>query len=177
MAEVEELSRIAVDTGLRVHKALGPGLLESVYETVLASSFTKAGLKVERQKSVSFSFEDMDFKDAFRIDLLIEDRLIIEVKSVEILSKAHHKQLLTYLRLTSQPLGLLMNFGGATFVEGCHRVVNKHKSFASSRLRVNQIKPSVSPQNPDWDSFFAMVPCEDFPDINEKYDENGRWIL
>jgi GxxExxY protein len=176
MADVEKLSEIAVDIGLRVHKALGPGLLESVYETVLAAAFAKAGLKVERQKPISFSFEGMDFKDAFRIDLLIEDCLIIEVKSVETLSKAHRKQLLTYLRLTNQPLGLLMNFNGATFVEGCHRVVNNHQNFASSRLRVNQIKPPVSQQNPDWDSFFDREPCPDFPDVNEKYDDSGRPI-
>jgi hypothetical protein len=69
-----------------------------------------------------------------------------------------------------------MNFGGATFTEGLKRVVNNHKNFAASRLRVNQIKPPVAPQNPDWDSFFKLAGSPDFPDANEKYDENGKWI-
>lgn len=135
---LEEISAIAVDSGLAIHKALGPGLLESVYETILSARLTRHGLKVERQYPVSFKFEDMEFIDAFRIDLLVEDRLIIEIKSVEALNRAHGKQLLTYLRLMQQPLGLLMNFGSATFTEGLRRVVNNHQNFASSRLRVNQ---------------------------------------
>lgn len=138
MPDLEHLSAIAVDAGLAVHRALGPGLLESVYETVLAARLARDGLKVERQHPVSFKFEDMEFADAFRIDLLIENRLIIEIKSVEALNKAHGKQLLTYLRLMQHPLGLLMNFGSATFTEGLRRVVNNHTNFASSRLRVNQ---------------------------------------
>lgn len=138
MADIEALSAIAVDSGLRIHRELGPGLLESVYETVMAAALGKAGLKVERQKPVSFSFDDMNFSDAFRVDLLVEGQLILEIKSVEALNKAHAKQLLTYLRLMKQPMGLLMNFGGATFKEGLRRVVNDHNDFASSRLRVNQ---------------------------------------
>jgi GxxExxY protein len=114
-------------------------LLESVYEQVLAASLTRSGFRVERQKPVTFSFEGMQFTDGFRIDLLLEGQLIIEIKSVEALSKAHGKQMLTYLRLMQQPVGLLMNFGGATFKEGIRRIVNNHTSFASSRLRVNQI--------------------------------------
>jgi GxxExxY protein len=143
IADLEGLSGIAVDVGLRIHKELGPGLVESVYETILVASFEKVGLKVERQKPVSFSFEDLHFKDAFRVDLLIDDQLIIEVKSAAALNMAHRKQLLTYLRLMNQPMGLLMNFGGATFLEGCHRLVNGHTSFASSRLRVNQKQPEA----------------------------------
>ena len=138
MADVETLARVAVDCGFRIHRDLGPGLLESVYEQVLAASLTRSGLKVERQKPVSFTFEDMHFADGFRIDLLVKDNLIIEVKSVDALSKMHGKQMLTYLRLMQQPVGLLMNFGGATFKEGVRRVVNNHTSFASSRLRVHQ---------------------------------------
>ena len=138
MADVEIVAAQAIDCGLRIHRDLGPGLLESVYEQVLAASLIRSGLKVERQKAVSFVFEDMQFTDGFRIDLLIENQLIIEVKSVEALSKMHGKQMLTYLRLMQQPVGLLMNFGGATFKEGIRRIVNNHTSFASSRLRVNQ---------------------------------------
>lgn len=138
MPDVEELSAIAVDCGLQIHRELGPGLLESVYETVLAAALQQHGLTVARQQPVSFRYRDMHFADAFRIDLLIENRLIIEIKSVDALSKVHGKQLLTYLRLMQQPLGLLFNFGAATFREGIRRVVNDHNSFASSRLRVNQ---------------------------------------
>lgn len=142
MADVETLSAVVVDHALRIHRALGPGLLESVYETVLAKSLDSVGIKAERQKPVSFSFEGLKFVDAFRVDIVVEDSLILEIKSVEMLSKIHAKQLLTYLRLTQQPLGLLINFGSPTLKEGLRRVVNDHKNFASSRLRVNQINPN-----------------------------------
>ena len=176
MQDLEKISAIAVDCGLAIHRELGPGLLESVYETVLAAKLERHGLKVERQRPVSIKYEDMEFPDAFRIDLLVDSQLVIEIKSVETLNKVHGKQLLTYLRLMYLPLGLLMNFGGSTFTEGLKRVVNNHKNFPSSRLRVNQIKPPVSPQNPDWDSFFKLAASPDFPDVNEKHDENGKWI-
>jgi GxxExxY protein len=139
MADVEAIAAQAIDCGFHIHCDLGPGLLETVYEQVLAASLARAGLKVERQKPVSFTFDGMHFADGFRIDLLVEDQLIVEIKSVEALSKAHGKQMLTYLRLMQQPIGLLMNFGGATFKEGIRRIVNNHTAFASSRLRVNQI--------------------------------------
>ena len=142
MADVEALSAIVVDHALRIHRALGPGLLESVYETVLAKSLDSVGIKTERQRPVSFSFEGLMFADAFRVDIVVEDSLILEIKSVEMLSKIHAKQLLTYLRLTQQPLGLLINFGSPTLKEGLRRVVNDHTNFASSRLRVNQIDTS-----------------------------------
>lgn len=137
MRDVEKLAAIAVDCGLHIHRELGPGLLESVYETVLSAALQQQGLAVSRQQPVSFRFRDMHFADAFRVDLLVENRLIIEIKSVEALNKVHGKQLLTYLRLMQQPLGLLFNFGAATFREGIKRVVNDHTDFASSRLRVN----------------------------------------
>lgn len=136
--DVEELARIAVDRGLHIHKELGPGLLESAYEFVLAAALNRDGLSVETQKPISIRYDGLEIKDAFRIDLLIEGKLIIEIKSVERAAPVHAKQLLTYLRLSEQPLGLLMNFGGDTFREGLRRVVNGHTSFASSRLRVNQ---------------------------------------
>ena len=123
---------------LRLRRDLGPGLLESVYETVLAGKLAAAGYQVERQVPVDINFEGMRFNAAFKIDLLIDSRLIIEIKSVERLSAAHGKQLLTYLRLTKQPVGLLINFGGATLKEGLRRVVNDYKISASPRLRVNQ---------------------------------------
>ncbi len=137
MADLEDIAREAVDCGFHLHKGLGPGLLESVYEAVLADALERRGLRVERQKALDFFYEGKLFREGLRIDLMVEDRLIIELKSVERLSPVHAKQLLTYLRLAKQPLGLLMNFGAATFREGLHRIVNQHTDVASSRLRVN----------------------------------------
>ena len=138
MTDIEELSRLVVDCGYKLHRELGPGLLESVYEAVIAASLARQGLLVERQKPIDIAYDGILFRDAFRVDLLVGGSLIVEVKSLERLMPVHGKQLLTYLRLTQQPLGLLLNFGGATFREGVRRVVNNHTAFASSRLRVNQ---------------------------------------
>ena len=138
MADIEELARLTIDCGLQVHRSLGPGLLESVYEAVLASSLAKRGLKVDRQVPIAIQVEDLAFAEGFRADVLVEDRLLVEVKSVDRLLPVHGKQLLTYLRLTHQPLGVLLNFGGATFREGIRRIVNNHTELGSSRLRVNQ---------------------------------------
>jgi GxxExxY protein len=142
--DIEEVARLAVDCGFRLHRDLGPGLLESVYETVLERSLLRLGLDVERQKPIVFEYDGLIFADAFRSDLIVEDCLIIEVKSLDRLLPVHGKQLLTYLRLARKPVGLLMNFGAATFREGLKRVVNAHSDFASSRLRVNQIPPQRS---------------------------------
>jgi GxxExxY protein len=136
--ELEEVARIVVDQAFKLHQNLGPGLLESVYEIVLSRALERAGLKVERQKTITIQYDGMEFSDAFRLDLLVDNRLVVEIKSVEILNKAHSKQLLTYLRLIHQPIGLLINFGSASFREGIKRVVNSHTNFAASRLRVNQ---------------------------------------
>ncbi|PAL23235.1 GxxExxY protein [Sphingopyxis sp. GW247-27LB] len=136
--DIDEVSGDVLDLSLRVHRDLGPGLLESVYETILAGKLAAAGYKVDRQKPIDILFEDMRFDAAFRIDLLVDDRLLVEIKSVERLNAAHGKQLLTYLRLTGHSVGLLINFGGATLKEGVRRIVNDHKPSASPRLRVNR---------------------------------------
>ena len=136
--DVEELARDAVDCGLRIHRNLGPGLLESVYEAVMSASLARRGLSIERQKPIPIEFDGMMLGEGFRADVLVEGRLIIEIKSTDRLAPVHARQLLTYLRLARQPLGLLMNFGCETFREGLKRVVNNHADFASSRLRVNQ---------------------------------------
>ncbi len=142
MVEIDDLSGEVIDAAIRIHRELGPGLLESVYEMVLAGSLAKRGLKIERQKPINIVFEGMLYQAAFRIDLLIEDRLLVEIKSVEQLARVHGKQLLTYLRLTKQPVGLLLNFSGATMKEGIRRIVNDYRQpqtpSASPRLRVNQ---------------------------------------
>ncbi|WP_232493747.1 GxxExxY protein [Novosphingobium kaempferiae] len=140
MAEIDRLSAEVVDAAIRIHRKLGPGLLESVYETLLAASIERAGWKVVRQKPVDISFEGLHFAGAFRADLIVEDRLVVEVKSVEQLAKVHAKQLLTYLRLLDQPVGLLLNFGGETMKDGIRRIVNGYTPAegrsASPRLRV-----------------------------------------
>ena len=131
--EVEEVARQTIDCGFRIHKELGPGLLESVYEAVLAASLVRAGLMVERQKPIAIKFDGLVLAEGFRADLVIESRLIVEIKSVERNAPVHAKQLLTYLRLMEQPLGLLMNFGCETFREGLKRVVNGPSAFVPTR--------------------------------------------
>ncbi len=143
MADPEEISASVVDAALRIHRELGPGLLESVYETVLAGALARQGYQVEQQKMIGIEFDGMRFEGAFRADLLIENSLLVEIKSVERLQAVHGKQVLTYLRLMGLPIGLLINFGGETLKEGLKRIVNGHHAFASSRLRVNQ-NPSSS---------------------------------
>jgi GxxExxY protein len=124
---VDELSRIVVDECIRIHRELGPGLLESVYETVLSAVLTRRGLKVERQVPVDIQYDGLTIPGAFRIDLLVEGLLTLEIKSVDALTNLHAKQLLTYLRLTSRTLGLLLNFSGETMKEGIRRVANNHR--------------------------------------------------
>jgi len=135
--DVEEISAIVVDSAFQLHRDLGPGLLESVYESVLTRMLEERGLIVQRQKNVAFDFHGLHFDEGLRVDMLVSNRFVIELKSVERLSPVHMKQLLTYLRLMELPLGLLINFGAATFKEGIRRAVNRHQHFASSRLRVN----------------------------------------
>ena len=145
MKDTEEISGDVLDVALRIHKQLGPGLLETVYETVLAAKLAEMGYAVARQVPVDIEFERLRFEAAFRIDLLVDGRLLVEVKSVDQLHAAHAKQLLTYLRLTNQPVGLLINFGGATLKEGVRRLVNDYHPSATPRLRANQI--TASPPN------------------------------
>jgi iron complex transport system substrate-binding protein len=136
---VEELSAVVVDAAFHLHTDLGPGLLESVYEAILARLLRDRGLSVVRQLPVPIEFAGLRLDEGFRADLVINDLLVIELKSVEQLAPGHAKQLLTYLRLMHLPLGLLINFGAATFKEGVKRIANNHRDFAASRLRVNQI--------------------------------------
>ncbi len=123
---LEELARVAVDCGFKLHEALGPGLLESVYEACLAQSLAKRGLSVERQKPIAIEFDGIILQEGFRADLVVEGRLLIELKSTESHAPVHAKQVITYLRLMNLPLGLLMNFGAATFKEGVRRLANNY---------------------------------------------------
>ena len=136
--DAEELSGIVVDCGYRLHVEAGPGLLESVYEIVLAKMLVEQGLTVRRQVPVPINLMGMAFDEGFRADLLVENKLLVELKSVENLAAVHSKQVLTYLRLLNLPLALLINFGSPTFKDGGKRIVNGPQTFVSSRLRVNQ---------------------------------------
>jgi len=138
MKELDEVTGAIVDAAMKIHIDLGPGLLESVYEMVLANALQKRGFQVERQKAIRFEYDGILFDEGFRADLLIEGQVIVELKSVEKLAPVHSKQLLTYMRLMNLPVGFLINFGAATLKEGLHRVVNNLPSSASQCLRVNQ---------------------------------------
>jgi len=119
-----EIASIVVNTGLDIHRELGPGLLESVYELILAKELQKTGLVVQRQLPVDFTFRGTRFENGFRIDLLVNNMVVIELKSVRTIDDIHLKQLRTYLVLADKQLGLLINFGGALFRDGVRRVVN-----------------------------------------------------
>lgn len=138
--DVEAMAAIAVDSGLKIHQELGPGLLESAYEAVLAHVLVQRGLSVERQKLIAIRYESLTIDAGFRADLLVGNQLLIELKSTDRLLPVHGKQLFTYLRFMDLRLGLLMNFGGATFREGLKRVVNQHANSANQR-------PSVAPSD------------------------------
>ena len=119
-----ELSKIVFDAGIKVHKALGPGLLESAYEECLYYELQKQSLFVEKQKALPLIYEDVRLDAGYRIDLLVEKKLVIEIKSVEALNDLHLAQILTYLRLSGCKLGLLINFNTVLFKNGVKRVVN-----------------------------------------------------
>ena len=124
--DIEQIVKLVIDTGLNVHIDVGPGLLESVYEAVLAKRLEHLGLKVDRQMPIKISIDGMIFPDAFRADIIFERKLLIELKSIDHLMPVHSKQVLTYLRLANLSIGLLMNFGEDTFKQGLKRLVNNH---------------------------------------------------
>jgi GxxExxY protein len=137
-ANVEEISAIVVDCAYKLHVEAGPGLLETVYEVVLARMLENRGLRVRRQVKVPISLMELEFEEGFRADLIVEDCFLIEIKSVEHLLPVHSKQVNTYLRLLKMPLGLLINYGAGTFKDGVKRIVNQHRDTTLSKLRVNQ---------------------------------------
>jgi len=138
VADLEALSGDIIEVAIQLHRELGPGLLESVYELLLANKLTRMGRRVERQRFVNFEFDGELIENAFRVDLIVDEILLVEIKSLEKLNPVHAKQLLTYLRLTKQPVGLLINFGGETLREGIKRIVNDYRPSAPPRLRVNK---------------------------------------
>ena len=136
--EHDDVTAVILDAAIRIHREIGPGLLESLYVSVLSCELRRRGLEVDRERMISFSYDGSIVEDAFRADLLVERSVIVEVKSVERLAPVHQKQLLTYLRLTDLRVGLLLNFGAETIKEGVKRVVNNFTPSSSSLLRVNR---------------------------------------
>lgn len=135
---VEEIAAIAVDCGLAMHRKMGPGLLESAYETVLAHMLERRGMSVARQVMVPITFDGLFIDQGFRADIIVDGRLLIELKSIERLAPVHSKQVLTYLRFLDLPLGLLMNFSCELFKDGLRRIVNNHRETASSTLEIHK---------------------------------------
>lgn len=129
--DIEWLAKTAIDCGFQLHDDIGPGLLETAYEAFLAALLADRGLRVEVQKPVPVTYRGLAIRDAFRADIVVEEKLLIEVKSVERLAPVHAKQLLTYLRLMDYPLGLLMNFGADMFRDGLKRVINNRSDYVA----------------------------------------------
>jgi len=119
-----EIAKHIVDAAYQIHTRLGPGLSETVYEVVLAYELKKRGLNVSRQQAIPIEYDSIKFDEGFRADAIVEGKVIVELKSVETVSRAHKKQLLTYLRLADKRLGLLINFGEELIRDGISRVVN-----------------------------------------------------
>ncbi len=135
---VEELSAVAVDCGLKVHRDLGPGMLESAYESVLAHFLTKRGLFVERQKIIQTIYDGLIIDQGFRADIIVENSLLIELKTVERLMPVHARQVTTYPKFIDLSVGLLMNFSCERFTDGLKRCVYNHRQTSNSLLKVNQ---------------------------------------
>jgi GxxExxY protein len=119
-----EIARIVVDAAYGIHKHFGPGLHESVYEVCLVHDLQKRGLQAERQKKISVKYDGITFEEGFRADVIVEEKLVLELKAIEEVRPVHKKQLLTYLRLTDKRLGLLINFEEELIKDGIFRVVN-----------------------------------------------------
>jgi GxxExxY protein len=118
------IAKEIVDAAFRIHTTLGPGLLESVYNTVLAHELSRRGLHTVQQQPIPVVYENMRIDAGYRADLVVEDKVIVEIKSVEVIAPVHKKQLLTYLRLADKRLGLLINFNVALIKDGITRIVN-----------------------------------------------------
>ena len=151
MRSIDNITGEILDAAIKIHRDFGPGMLESVYERMLEAELQKRGFVVETQKSISFIYEGMSFNDAFRIDLLVDGKVIVELKSTEKVSMVYHKQVKTYLKITGLQVGLLINFGMATLKEGFVRVVNgldPHDSILNVNLRLSASPREVNQGTP-----------------------------
>jgi GxxExxY protein len=132
MHDLNLITGAIVDTAYRLHSRVGPGLLESAYEAILAHALEKRGMHVERQKAVPFEWEGIRVAEVCRLDLFVEGCVVVELKSLEKLHRVHHKQVLTYLRLLDLPVGLLINFGEVSLQNGLHRILDHRNPLAAS---------------------------------------------
>lgn len=138
--DIEQLCTIVVDCGFKLHQDIGPGLLESAYEAMLAAKLRALGLRVDRQVPIDLTYDGIAIPNAFRIDLLVDERVLIELKSSETTAPVHAKQVITYLRLMGLTHGFVMNFGTPTFKDGVRRLLNDPTLFVSSCLRANKLR-------------------------------------
>ena len=136
--EIEHICSLVVDAAFKLHRDIGPGLLESAYEPILAAKLEDIGLVVDRQVPIDIQYEQVHLPAAFRVDLLVDKCVIIEIKSVEKTLPVHAKQVITYLRLTNLTHGFVINFGTPMFKDGIKRLLNDRPSSVSSCLRANQ---------------------------------------
>ena len=137
--DIEDICNIIVDSAFKLHVDIGSGLLESAYEAILAAKLKSRGLRVERQVPIDIEYDGVRLPAAFRLDLLVENSVILEIKSVEKALPVHAKQVITYLRLTNLSHGFVINFGTAMFKDGIRRLLNDRTSSVSSCLRANKI--------------------------------------
>lgn len=128
-----EISKIVFECGLKIHRKLSVGLFESVYETCLVYELEKKGLKVNKQKNLPINYEEIRIEKAFKMDLLVEDKVVLEIKSVEVLNNFHATQLKNYLRLGNYKLGMLLNFNSQLFKNGVRRIVNGLDEFLENQ--------------------------------------------
>ena len=149
MWATDEITGQIVDAATKLHQRLGPGLLESVYDAILARELARRGLCVERHRTIPFEFDGLRFDRGLVVDMLVEGQVVVEVKSVEMRTPLHAKQVLTYLRLLDLRVGLLVNFGCATMKEGLRRIVNGYEPNPGSPLAVNRIARDDHAERPD----------------------------
>lgn len=150
----DEITGAILETSIAIHRELGPGLLESVYEAILAYELRAQGFKVLRQQGIAFKYGGITFQEGFRADLLVDDVVVVEIKSVVRLDPGVAKQLTTYLRLMDIRVGLIVNFGQPTLLAGVKRLVNRLPSFANSRVRLNRndYVPRINPSSRQFDT-------------------------
>jgi iron complex transport system substrate-binding protein len=141
---LDDITGAIIEESLKIHKDLGPGLLESVYEVLLTRALERRGFRVERQKLIRFEYDGMVFENGLRVDILVESRVVVELKAVEQLARVYTMKVRTYIRLLKLPVGLLINFGGETLKEGLRRIVNQLNPSESPHLRVNRVRPKHS---------------------------------
>ena len=141
MHELDTISGLILDEAIRAHRKVGPGVYESVYEAILARALARHGFPVERQYPIPIEYDGIVFDEGFRADLLVDGRVVVEIKSIEKLAPIHTKQVLTYLRLGGFQLGLLINFGEGMLKDGVRRFVNNYAPTGGSPLRLNSEPP------------------------------------